>query len=69
MNLNPGNKDNLPEMKIKIDQIENLARELAQLGRGVPMIEKNCRNIIDTAYVLKFGVSDIAEIESEGGDH
>lgn len=65
MDLNPNIKNTLSQMKTKIDQLENLAQELAQLGRGVPMIEKNCRNIISTAYVLKFGISDIAEIDSE----
>ncbi len=53
----------LREMKVRIDQIEKLALELKELGRGVPAVEKNSRNILSATYNLKFGISDIAEID------
>ena len=53
----------LQEMKIRIDQIEKLVLELKQLGQGVPAVEKNSRNILSAIYNLKFGISDIAEID------
>jgi hypothetical protein len=51
-------------MKSKIEQIEKLAWELNDLGQGIPVIEKNVQNFLDTVFVLKFGISDIAEIEA-----
>ena len=54
----------LQEMKFKIEQIEKLASELNDLGRGIPVIEKNVQNFLDTVFVLKFEISDIAEIDA-----
>ena len=54
-------------MKDKIDEIEKLAFELKELGQGIPAVEKNSRSILCAAYILKFGISDIAEIEGENG--
>ena len=54
----------LHEMKSKIDQIEKLARQLNGLGQGIPVIEKNVDHFLNTVFVLKFGISDIAEINA-----
>lgn len=54
----------LQEMKAKIDRIEELALELKELGQGVPAVEKNSRDILSATYNLKFGISDIAEIDA-----
>ena len=54
----------LHEMKSKIDEIEKLALELNDLGKGIPVIEKNVDHFLNTVFVLKFGISDIAEINA-----
>ena len=54
--------ERLKSMKAEIDAIEQHALALASLGEGVPAIEKNLRNVLSAAYVLKFGVSDIVDI-------
>ena len=54
----------LHEMKSKIDQIEKLARQLNDLGKGIPVIEKNVDHFLNTVFVLKFGISDIAGIDA-----
>ena len=54
----------LQEMKFKIEQIEKLASELNDLGRGIQIIKKNVQNFLDTVFVLKFGISDIAKIDA-----
>jgi hypothetical protein len=54
----------LHEMKSKIDQIEKLAMELNDLGKGIPVIEKNVDHFLSTVFVLKFGISDIAGIDA-----
>ena len=54
--------DTLAEMKQKIDRIEALALELRDLGRGAPVIERNVIQLLSTTYVLKFGISDVAEV-------
>ena len=53
----------LQAMKDRIDGIERLALELKDLGEGVPAIEKNVRSILSLTYALKFGVSDIVDVE------
>ena len=62
--MNLQEKTSLQEMKSKIDQIEKLARELKDLGQGIPVIEKNVDHFLNTVFVLKFGISDIAEIDA-----
>jgi len=52
----------LSEMKKKIEEIERLVLDLKELGKGVPVIEKNARSILSFVYVLKLGISDVAEI-------
>jgi len=56
-------KRRLKDMKTKIEQIEKLALELKHLGDGIPVVEKNVQSFLNTAYVLKFGISDVAEID------
>ena len=56
----------LREMRDKIEEIERLVLELKELGEGVPVVEKNVQAILSLTYVLKFGVSDVAEI-TDGG--
>ena len=62
--MNPQEKTLLQEMKSKIEQIEKLALELNDLGQGFPVIEKNVNHFLNTVFVLKFGISDIAEINA-----
>ena len=57
--MGPEDRAVLREMNGKIEEIEKLARELNALGEGLPVIEKNTRNILSAIYVLKFGISDI----------
>lgn len=63
------NEKTLSEMKKKIDRIEELVHELRALGRNVPVIEQNVYNLLSTVYVLKFGISDVAEINEQGGSN
>ena len=51
----------LKEMKNKIDEIDRLARELAETGKGLPVIEKNVQGIQSFTHALKFGISDLAD--------
>jgi hypothetical protein len=62
--MNSQEKTPLQEMKLKIDQIEKLACELNDLGQGIPVIEKNVQSFLNTVFVLKFGISDITEIDA-----
>lgn len=62
--MNSQEKTSLQEMKSKIEQIEKLARELNDLGQGIPVIEKNVEHFLNTVFVLKFGISDITEIDA-----
>lgn len=62
--MNSQEKTSLQEMKSKIEQIEKLAKELNDLGQGIPVIEKNVEHFLNTVFVLKFGISDITEIDA-----
>jgi hypothetical protein len=55
----------LREMSKKIEEIERLVLELKELGKGMPVIEKNAGSILSFIYVLKCGISDVAEITYE----
>ena len=59
MNTDPSN---LKEMKATIEQIEQLVHKLKASGDGIPVVEKNARIILSVVNVLKFGISDPAEI-------
>ena len=51
----------LKDMKEKIEGIERLVMELRDLGRGMPVVEKNAQSILSFTHVLRFGISDLAE--------
>ena len=51
------------QMKNKIEQINQLAVELQELGQGIKTVEKNSRNILSATYNLKFTITDIVDIE------
>ncbi len=55
----------LSQMKDKIDQINQLAVELKELGQGIKTVEKNSRNILSATYNLKFTISDIVDLEND----
>lgn len=61
----PGEKaggGNLDRMKTNIDQLEKLLIDLMEMGGEMPFIEKNVKAMMSFIHVLKFGVSDLAEI-------
>ena len=49
-------------MKKKISEINQLAEELKEIGKGMPVVEKNARCILSFTHALKFGISDIVEV-------
>lgn len=55
--------DTLRKMKETIERIEEHALHLRSLGKEVPAVEKNARNILSTVSLLKFGVCDIVDIQ------
>ena len=59
MNADPSN---LKEMQATIEQIEQLVFKLKASGAGAPVVEKNARIILSIINVLKYGISDPAEI-------
>ena len=52
----------LEDMKQKIEEIDRLVLELKDLGRGMPVVEKNARSILSFTHVLRFGISDLTEV-------
>jgi hypothetical protein len=60
-----GDPDTLRKMKEKIRRIEEQTLELQSLGEGVPAVEKNARAILSSIYVLKFGISDVVDVQDE----
>lgn len=58
-----GNEWDLKKMKEKIEEIEQSLMDLNQLGKAIPAVEKNIRSMLNSIYVLKFGISDIAEMK------
>ncbi len=58
----------LRHMREKIDAIETLSHGLKDLGKGVPVIEKNVRCILSFTQVLRFGICDVADVADEGGE-
>ena len=63
MNRN-GQTWDLKEMHAKLAEIELHINELRNLGKGLPAVEKNTRSMLNYIYVLKFGISDIFNIEN-----
>ena len=49
----------LIDMRERIDEIDRLALELKDIGRGLPVIEKNVQAILSFSYALRFGISDL----------
>jgi hypothetical protein len=60
--------DLLRDMSQKIEEIERLVLELKDLGEGMPVVEKNSRSILSFIHVLRFGISDLAEVSAIQGD-
>ena len=54
----------LKQMHAKIAEIEIGINELRNIGTGLPAVEKNTRCMLNYIYVLKFGISDIFDIEN-----
>ena len=52
----------LREMRERIEEIESLVLDLKELGKGMPVIEKNACCILSFVYVLRCGISDVADI-------
>ena len=52
----------LNNMKKIIEEIDHLTNELAATGKGLPVIEKNVLGIQSFIHVLRFGITDIAEL-------
>lgn len=55
-------RETLTEMKETIERIEEHALHLGNLGKDVPMVEKNAKSILTAVYLLKFGISDIVDV-------
>ena len=53
----------LEEMKKIIDQLDGLLTDLGRLGREMPVIEKNVKAMMSFVAVLKYGISDIPQLE------
>ena len=62
--MNSQEKADLKEMELKVEQIEKLVRELKELGQGIPFVERNVQSFLNTVYIFKFGISDVAEIDA-----
>ena len=52
----------LKDMKEKIEKIDGLVLDLKELGKGIPVIEKNTRCLLSFVHALKFGISDVADV-------
>ncbi|MDF1590811.1 MAG: hypothetical protein P1P89_04780 [Desulfobacterales bacterium] len=62
--IRAGQTWDLKEMHAKIAEIELRINELRDLGIGLPAVEKNTRSMLNYIYVLKFGISDIFDMEN-----
>lgn len=59
----------LTELNSRIEEIEKNILELETLGREIPVVKKNVTAMLSFISVLKFGISDIVEVnESKGGN-
>ncbi|HTY23937.1 MAG TPA: hypothetical protein VMC85_12445 [Desulfomonilaceae bacterium] len=56
-------KNLLKEVGSRVQTIEKLAHEIESLGGSVPSIAKNARMLLATAYVMKWGTSDLIETD------
>ena len=62
-----GDAGRLQDMRQKIAAIDQLALELADIGRGLPVIEKNVQAIRSFTHALRFGISDLADLDDGKG--
>lgn len=62
--MSHNNNLSLQKLKSRIGQIEKPTQELKELGEGIPVVEKNVQCLLSAAYTLKFGISDVAEINA-----
>jgi len=66
------NKENeislIKSVKKRIEEINRLTEELKEIGKGMPVIEKNARCILSFTHALKFGISDIVEVIDNKGE-
>jgi len=53
----------LEEIKRIINQLDGLLTDLGRLGREMPVIEKNVKAMMSFVAVLKYGISDIPQLE------
>jgi hypothetical protein len=49
------------EMSERVREMERLATELRELGRGLPVVERNTGAILSLTRILGFGISDLAD--------
>jgi hypothetical protein len=54
----------LQEMKRIIGRLDELLTDLGQLGGETPVIEKNVSAMKSLVAVLKYGISDLADIKN-----
>ncbi len=52
----------LKEVSSRVEMIEKLAHEIEALGGSVPSIAQNARILLATTYVMRFGTSDLVEL-------
>ena len=45
-----------------VQEFERLALELKDLGRGMPVVEKNAQAILSFTNVLRYSISDLVEV-------
>ncbi len=62
--MSPNNSLLLQKLKSRIEQIEKLSYEMKEIGEGIPVVEKNVQSLLSAVYILKFGISDVAEIDA-----
>ena len=53
----------IEEIKRIINQLDGLLTDLGRLGREMPVIEKNVKAMMSFVAVLKYGISDIPQLE------
>lgn len=61
--IDPTELNRLKAMSRKIEETEKAAKELQSLGGGAPVIEKNVRCILSITHALRFGISDLAQMD------
>jgi hypothetical protein len=55
----------LNEMKEKINETESTIRQLRDMGKGIPVVEKNTRCMLSFTHTLKFGISDLCDLDGK----